>query len=804
MFKNYLSVALRNFKRHFGYSVINIVGLAVGMAVCLLILQYVSYERSYDDFHENGDNIYRLKRVLRTSDGRGIESAYSVRSLGPVLKKDFPEVVDFSRIWISANNPTIYKEARFYEKVLFVDQSFLKMFSFSFIKGDPATALSRPNTVVLSESTAKKYFGSENPVGKVITMLDGGVPDKIVDGIIKDVPENSHIKFNILGSIHDKLEYQAFKHGWKTHLFYTYISLKAGTEPKFLESKIPGIVEQYMGEELRRTNQQENFVLQPLRDIHLYSNIMDEFEVNGNAQTVRFLLIIAFFILVVAWINYINLSTARALDRAKEVGLRKVVGADRKQLVKQFFLESMLLNLMGAVLSIVTVVISIPYYNKLTGNSLSMAIFTEARFWLFFLLIFIIGSFFSGLYPAVVLSSFKPVTVLRGRFSSSASGNMLRKFLVVFQIGISIALIASTLTIYNQVKFMKSRDLGFDKDQVLMIKSPKILQAPGVDYRRNMRNFRTELLRYPQIEAFAFCFHVPGHPDKADDKIWRAKGGPGKSIFTQVTWTQFFYVELLKLRLAAGRGFSMKTIRADLKCAVINEKLSKMLGFESPGQALGDYIVKKGKQYKIIGVVKDYHYYSLRKPIEPRLFLLTPRSLSLIGLRLKTADPREVMVFIKKKWDELLPGNPFIYFFLDEFFDRQYKGEMQFRKTFGLFSLLAVFIACSGLFGLSSYTVLQRTKEVGIRKVFGAEIPDMLQLLSKGFTKLALAALCLSLPLTYWGFSKWLESYTYRIEIGWWFWVIPTLIIIPIILITVSYSVVKVAYTNPVKSLRYE
>jgi len=360
------------------------------------------------------------------------------------------------------------------------------------------------------------------------------------------------------------------------------------------------------------------------------------------------------------------------------------------------------------------------------------------------------------------------------------------------------------LTVSRQIKFMKNQDLGFDKKNVLLLKSPT-MPHPNFDLMRDLTAFKAELLRSPQVENFAFCFHVPGHlSNKADDNIWRVKDGPGNTIYTQVTWVQLRYLPLLKLELKAGRDFSVEKLPGDLHCALINETLMKILGHRTPEKALGDYIVKNEEQYRIIGVVKNYNYYSLKKPIEPRLFLISEKYLPFIGLRLHSANLKEAVAFIKKKWEELIPGNPFDYFFLDELFDRQYKGERQFEKTFGIFSVIAIFIACIGLFGLSSYTVLQRTKEIGIRKVFGAKIRDVLPLLLKSFAKLTLFALCLSLPLTYWGFSKWLEDYAYRIEIGWWFWVIPPIIIIPIILITVSYNVLKVAYTNPVNSLRHE
>jgi putative ABC transport system permease protein len=805
MIKNYFLIALRNIRKHFGYSFINIAGLAIGMAACVLIWQHVNYEWSYDRFHENADNIYRLKRVLHTSNGQTTESAFTVHGLGPILKKDFPGVVDYARMGTRPMTALIYKESRFFERrLVYSDPSFFTLFSIPVIKGDPVS-LEKSNALFLSESMAKKYFGDEDPVGKPIMVLDQYFPFKVVEGVFKDIPGNSHMKIDIIAPMVNVVNNGYFKSGWKRNLFYNYILLRPDADPGALEAKLSGIIEDRMGVDLQKNNQKMEIKLQPLKDIHLYSNILDEFDVNGDARSVYFLLVIAIFILGIAWINYINITTVRALGRAKEVGLRKVVGATRRQLSGQFFWESLVINFLAALLALIIVFLSLKYYNQISGNAFSAAIFGKLDFWLFFFLIFIIGAFLSSLYPAAVLSSFKPVDVLKETSMRFNRGNMMRKLLVVVQVAISVGLIAATLTIYNQLQFMRNHDLGFDKNQVLVLKSPR-LAASGGELLKSLKIFKDEVLKDPRITNATPCFHVPGEQDtKADDSIWRELDGPGKTVFTQVTWVQDDFVGTFKIRLLAGRDFS-KEIESDKEAAIINETALKLLGYKGPSEAIDTYIMKKGnrKRYKIIGVMKNYNHYSLEKEIEARVLLPTSKYLSFLALRLDTTNLQETMTFLREKWQEVLTLNPFDYYFVDEFFDRQYKEEKQFGGIFRVFTLLAIFIACSGLLALSSYVVLQRTKEVGIRKVLGATTRGILLLLTRDFIKLTLLAVCIALPLTYWGVSSWLQDFAYRIGIGWWFWVIPTILIIPIVMATLSVNVFKIASTNPSQSLRYE
>ena len=769
MIKNYFLIALRNIRRHLGYSGITIVGLAISMAICLLILQYIFFERSYDDFHKQGESIYRLKMVVYTGEGRTFKFVTAPRSLGPTLKAEFPEIVEFSRIHTQQEIIVKGGDKKFYEaKIFYTDTSFFRVFSFPLLQGDPNSVLSQPNTVMISELAAKKYFGNENPVGKTIWISDRYGPDYTVEGIFKDIPQNSHMKFDLLASNFNIIRHPYFKHGWKVFQFYTYILVHPGTNSKLLETKIARIIEKYLGEEERKNNNRIECRLQPLKDIHLYSNCIMEFEENGEARSLVILLISALFILIIAWVNHINICTARALSRAKEVGLRKVVGANRGQLLRQFLLESLMLISLSAILAIIIILLLIPLYNQLSQ-----------------------------------MPSFKPAAVLKGNFIKYGSGNMLRKVLVVFQFIISIALIAFTLTAYRQINFMRSRNLGFDKDHVLVVRTPNTNLTPTT--RKKLEIMKAEMLKSSQIVNIAASFHVPGHSMDADATIKREGDDTKKTILTEVSWVRYNFLDTFGITLLAGRDFS-EEIKSDEQAAIINEKLMRLLGYQSQEKAINSCLIEEnGQRLRIIGVVKDYNHHSLREAITPRLLRLSFRELTgFFSFKFNTQHLSDTVNFIKTKWNEVFPQLPFDYFFLDEFFDRQYKTDIRFGGIIGFLTLITIFIAASGLFGLSAFSAGQRIREIGIRKVLGATVPGILALLSRDFLKLVFLALFIALPLAHLYVDKWLLTFAYRTAIGLWFWVVPILIIVPIILVVLSYNVIKAANTNPVNALKFE
>ena len=807
MLANYLKIALRNLLKNKVFSLINILGLAIGMAACLLILQYVTFELSYDDFHTHKDNIYRLKQNRYDKGVLSTEWAAGCAAIGPAMKEAFSEVEEYAK-FRPYGGVVIYKDAsggpiRFKEeKMYFGTASVLPMFSFDLIQGDEATALKEPYKVVISESAAKRYFKDEDPMGKRISVDDRNEYE--IAGVFKDIPENSHLKFDFLFSYETFVQWagEGAHNAWQWDGFYNYISLLPGTDPKALEAKIPALIEERAGEELRNYDASMEFFLQSLTDIHLYSNYMMEAEVNGDGEAVYSLLIIAFFIILIAWVNYINLSTAKSIDRAKEVGVRKVMGSFRSQLIKQFLFESVLLNALAVTLAFAIVLVTYRYFDILTGKELTLSLFSTAAFWWTVLGFFVIGAFFSGIYPAFVLSSFQPVSVLKGKMSTSSRGVFLRKFLVVLQFAASVFLIAGTFTVYRQISFMQNQELGVEIAQTLVIEAPSVVNDSI--YADRVHTFKTELLRSSSVKAVAASTAVPGnkpgwnaggikliHQDDSESKQYRVIG------------VDYDFVDAFQLEVLEGRNFSQEFTN-DESAVLFNESAVELLGFENLKAALEQDIFFWGDTFKIVGVVKDYHQESLKASFDPLIFRCIPASRSYFSLKVETNNLSETIAHAQAVWDDIFPGNPFEYFFLDDHFNRQYQADLRFGKVFGFFAALAIFVACLGLFGLSSFMVTQRTKEIGVRKVLGASIASILTLLSRDFVKLILVACLIAMPLAYWILQNWLNHYAFHINLGWWLFVLPMVAVLFVALFTVSFQSLKAAMANPVDTLRDE
>ncbi|MEQ9438279.1 MAG: ABC transporter permease [Cyclobacteriaceae bacterium] len=807
MLKNHLTIALRNLLKHKVFSLINILGLAIGMAACLLILQYVSYELSYDDFHANKENIYRLKQNRYNKGVLTTEWAAGCAAIGQAMKEAFPEVEEYTRFRSfsgvvinrdAAGGPIRFKE----EKMYMVSASFLPMFSYDLIQGDEATALEKPYTVVLSQSAAKRYFGEEDPIGKRISVNDDN--DFEITGVFEDIPTNSHLQFDFLFSFATFVEWvgEQVETAWQWDGFYNYISLVPGTDPALLEEKIPTLIEEKAGEELREYDADMSFILQPLTDIHLYSDYMMEAEVNGNGDAVYALLIIALFIIVIAWVNYINLATARSVDRAREVGVRKVMGSLRRQLIRQFLTESVLLNALAVVLALVLVLVSYRYFSELTGKDLTLSLFTTASFWGVVVVIFLIGAFLSGLYPAFVLSAFQPVRVLKGKMSASKSGVLLRKVLVVVQFTASVFLIAGTLVVYRQITFMQDQDLGVDIDQTLVVEAPAVVDDSV--YADRVQTFKTGLLRNSSIKSVTASTAVPGNKPG-----WNAGGirlihqDDSESNQYRVIGVDYEYVPTFELDIVAGRNFS-EDYGTDESAVLFNESAVKLLGFDTPEEVLSEEIFFWGDTFHIVGVLKDYHQESLQATIDPLIFRLIPASRSFFSMKVETAGLSGTIANAQEVYQNIFPGNPFAYFFLDDHFNQQYQADQRFGKTFGFFAALAILVACLGLFGLSSFMATQRTKEIGIRKVLGSSVAGIVALLSKDFIQLVIIASLIALPIAYGVMHYWLEGYAFRINIAWWLLVAPIIAVLLIALFTISFQTVRAALADPAKSLRYE
>jgi putative ABC transport system permease protein len=895
MFRSYLTVAFRNLARKRAFSFINIMGLALGMAACLLILHYAIFELSYDAFHEKGQHLYGL--VRNESNGSEPNFPHNGHPAGPLLKEEYGEVQDYARTvhadgvvtylkgadvtprpvtfrlpgyaeadtvklggtfggwqeypmqktasgWVitvalapgeyaykflvdgqdvlDPANPVVDRDGQYTfsglklepvrerafaevsfkdNKLLYADASFLTLFSFPLLKGDARTALQEINTAVVTESAARRFFGNDEPVGKRISL--NGQEHYVITGVLRDIPENSHVRFDFLFSMKNALAQGMYKHNpWNAENFNVYVQLKPGTSPGALEAKLPAFLEKHRGDELRKSNRSFAFALVPLRDLHLETKFGNT--VKGDAKQIYFLLLIAGFILVIAWVNYINLSTARATERAREVGIRKVVGAHRTQLIRQFLLESGLINAIAAVAALLLVLLALPAFSGLVGHPFTPRTLMESpALLLAFGGVFLFGTVLSGLYPAFVLSMFRPVAVLKGEVGHSHRGVGLRQGLVVFQFAASVTLIAGTLVVYAQLAYMRNRELGFKARQTLVVDVPGV---KGRGYEQKWYRLKSRLANLAPVSRVTSSSNVPGtsyswntsgiHRKEAD-----AKSGIDGSLF----WADYDFLPTYGIKLVAGRNFS-KSFATDREAIILNEKAADGLGFRTPEEALGkEIVIDGGSPQHVVGVMQNYHHNSLKSD-HTAAFLIPVEynSWGYYSIMFNGRDVRGTVAAVEREYRQVFPGNPFKYFFLDEYFNDLYKADRQFGQVFGVFAALAIFVACLGLFGLASFMAAQRTKEIGVRKVMGASVVQIVQLLYRDFVKLVLLANLVALPLAAWAMSEWLENYPFRTTLQWWMLAVPGLLVLLVALLTVSFQSVRAALTNPARSLRSE
>lgn len=804
MIKSYFKIAWRNIVRNKAFSAINIVGLALGIAACILILQYVAFELSFDNFHANGDQIYRVRQDRYNEGKLSTEWAAGAFAVGNSFKEAYPEVEDYVKLINRGSMVLDHGERSFkVEKVYISSSSFFSVFSYPLLNGNPKTALTETNTVVLSASVASKLFGNENPVGKIIQINKR--KSAKVTGVFEDMPANTHFKTDIL------ISYATFVSevkpnnpdlAWQWDGCLTYLKLRKGTDIPKLEAKFPALVDKLAGEEHKKYNSAAVYLLQPLKDIHLYSHLMMEAEPNGDGNTVYLLLGIAFFIVVIAWVNYINLSTARAINRAREVGVRKAVGSQRSQLIGQFMMESVLLNGLAVVLALILVALSLPKFNEISGQQLSFALLGSRMFWLPLITLFIVGAFFSGLYPAFVLSGFKPVVVLKGKVSTSTKRILLRKSLVVFQFAASLFLLVGTLTVFQQIRYMRQQSLGINIDQTLVINPPIV--ADDSTFMRQMSAFKDELLRQSGVKSVTASTVVPGQPSQWNAGGIRLKGtdeSAGKQY--RIIGVDYDFLKTYDLKLVSGRNFS-KEFGSDPKAVIFNKMAVKQLGFSNPEQAIGKEINFWGEIFTIVGVTDNFHQQSLKDAYEPLIIRLIPDIRGYFSVKLSTGQANTSVAGIQSEWNRFFPGNPFEYSFLDDRFNDQYKADQRFGQVFGVFTGLAILVACLGLFGLASFTTAQRTKEIGIRKVLGSSVYAIVEMLYREFAILILISFLISAPLAWFATSRWLNGYAFRTDIQWWLFAAPFVLVLVIALLTVSFQSIKAALMNPVKSLKSE
>ncbi len=806
MLINYVKIAIRNFLKRKSFTALNTIGLSIGMAMALLIFQYVKYEKSFDSFHSRSQDIYRLQYNSWNNGQLNFESAVAVPMAAPLLKKNFEEVEAYTRFLptdgVMSYRDPIKGNITFYEKRMhFADTMMFNVFDFELLKGNKKTCLKGVDKIIISESTAEKYFDDQEAIGKIIT--EDGDSHYEVTGIFKDVPENSHIKFDFLIS-YETLNASSNNNSetsWGWYDFYTFVLLRPNTDVGDLQTKFDQSLEATRKEAWEKYGFKQAFYLKPLNSIHLYSNLLYEAMPNeqGDGDTVEALWIIGIFIMIIAWVNYVNLSTALSLNRANEVGVRKVMGAVRKQLLTQFITEAFLINLLATLVAIVVVVVSWSYFSNLSGWNIPIDFIFTISFWGQVLFLFILGVILSGFYPAIILSSLKPATVLKGKINKSAKGGFLRKSLVVFQFTASVFLISGSVIVFQQLDFMKTKDLGVDINQTLVLNGPRIADSLNFD---KISAFKQSLINIPGVKSVSTGTNIPGKENYWTSGITRFSGADNSRHIVTTVAMDYEYIPSFNLEIVAGRNFNVM-FPNDENRIILNEALAKLLQFENAESAVGQRVIYSRDTLEIIGIVKDYHQMSLKTDVIPIAHLLASVP-SYIAVKVETDNYKQLVSAIQTPWVEYFPEDPIDYFFLDEFFNKQYDKDERQGKVFTLFTILAIFIASLGLIGLASYVTVQRTKEIGIRKVLGSSIYGIVMLLSKGFLQPILIANLIAWPLSWLIMDRWLQSFPYHISINPLIYFGAGIIIILISFVAVGSQTLRAAFKPPAKSLKYE
>ncbi|RJP66957.1 MAG: ABC transporter permease [Ignavibacteriales bacterium] len=807
MFKNYLIIALRNIKKNKLYSFINIFGLAIGIACCLLIVLYISDELSFDTFHKNADRIYRVNTDLKFG---GTELHIPVTSdlMGPLLKQDYPEVEEYTRIFSFVGKKLLKKENEYVvaRSFAFVDSTFFKVFTFPAISGNINNALTEPNTVVVTESFAKNYFGTVNAIGSFIETDDNGSTFLKVTAVIKDMPSNSHFNFDFLLSMKD-LQYD-----WGNLVssnFHTYLLLKEGTDYRAFDKKLVEFNNKYTfpyAKKFLQVNSREEFEkagnridnsLIPITKIHLYSKRVQELSPTGSIQYVYIYAAIAIFILLIACVNFMNLTTARSANRAREVGIRKVLGTERKNLISQFLSESTLMACLAVLIALVLVFLTLPAFGKLSGKQLYYSKIFSLQIFPFIILMPLIIGFIAGSYPAFYLSKFNPAFIIKGSSLTGKKGEGLRSALVVFQFATSITLIISTIIIYKQLNYIQSTNLGYQRDQILIVNDTYALH--------NIETFKNELLKVPGVAAGTISEFLPVPSARNFTAFYKDAASVSKSGLTMQRWKiDYDYLETFGMKIVEGRNFS-PDFGSDSSSIILNETAVKRMKYSSPLNAEMYTWEEGGKiaKYKIIGVVKDFHFESFHQDIGA-LCLTLGKSYGNVSFKLSAAAIPEFLSKAKSLWKDLAQTMPFSYRFMDESFNEVYRAEQNTGVTVLIFSVLSIFVACLGLFGLAAFLAEKKTKEIGVRKVLGASVPSLLYMLSKEFMKWIILANLIAWPAAFYFMREWLSDFAYRINFPYWIFLVSALIAILIGLITVGSQVIKSALANPAKSLKYE
>ena len=810
MLKNYFTIAWRNLVKNKAFTAINIAGLAIGIATCLVIMLFVQDELSFDRFNEKADQIVRV--VFRgTMNGEKMKESSVMAPVAPTLRSDYPEVLDATRL-LQYGSPKIvvgdktFKDANF----AYVDSNFFNVFTLPLSKGDAKTALVEPYNVVITQAISEKYFGKADPIGKILNFKDAHQLYKIT-GVIKEVPVNSHFHFDIFGSMASVPD--ARNNSWLSGSYFTYLVLQKNDDPKKLEAKLPQAVEKYMGPQVkqalgvsladfRKKGNDIGLYLQPLTDIHLKSDFSNGLEAGGDIRYVYIFGAIALFMLLIACINFMNLSTAGASKRAKEVGIRKVLGSLKYELIGQFLVESALLTFFSLALALMLVRISLPVFNSLSGKHLQLNFLQNPLMISALLLFWLFVSMLAGSYPAFYLSSFKPVAVLKSKFISKGKSISFRSGLVVFQFIISVGLIVGTTIVYQQLSYIQHIKLGYDKDQLLVLRNSYLL-GDKEDV------FKEQLKHDPRVANVTTSAFLPAGPTNTDLTTSFPDADKNKNSRVRIYQIDENYIPTMGMKILEGRNFSKEfpsDSSQDAPTVIVNETLAKVFGWgeNAVGHTVNLFSDNVGnyKGLKVVGMVEDFHFRSLHEPINPLLMVLQ-KSSGLI-VKVKTKNIAGLIATMKTQWDSYKTEEPLTYAFVDDLYNQTYIAEQKTGTILGIFSGLTIFIACLGLFGLATFTAEQRTKEIGIRKVLGASIPDVIGLLSKEFIIMVGIAIVIATPVAWWAMNVWLQDFAYRINISWWVFVMAGVAAIIIALITVSFQAIRAAVANPVKSLRTE
>lgn len=808
MIRNYLIVAFRNLRKQKFYSAINISGLSIGLTCFLFIALFVSDEFSYDKQSPYAQQIYRMD-FSGSVNGNEFITALMSAPAAQTMKADYPEVVDAFRFRSTGNwfikrkgKELTFKE----ENAIYADPNFFEFWGIGLISGDPVTCLDRPRTLVLDQTTAKKIFGDEDPVGQMV-VLDNR-EDYEVTGVYADLPSNSHFHYNMMLTMHDREEAQRTM--WMSFNFNTYLKLKEGASPQALAAKFPDLIDTKIGPEIKQfmnlsmdqfeaQGDYAGIFLVPLTDIHLHSDKLGDLEANGDIKYVYIFSAIGLFILILACINFMNLATARSANRAKEVGIRKVMGAFRSQLIKQFISEAMLISFISTILAFGLSALLLPYFNDLAGKQLEMSQLFSTGFIGTMAIIMVIVGLLSGSYPAFYLSKFRPAETLKGKLNLGFKSGSIRSVLVVLQFTVSIIMIVGTAIVFNQLSFIQNKKLGFNKNQILMINDAWIL-------RDNVQAFKNEALRDSRVKSATVASFLPVATSNNNNVYYN-----GKNVNTSEThilnnhYIDYDYLKTLDMQIVDGRAFS-KEFPTDSTTAILNETAAKQMNV-----SVGDFISTHGgdqdsmyaENYRIIGIVKDFHYESMRQNINPLVFHIG-HSTGYVALKIDASDTKATISYLNQVWDDLAPGQPFAYNFMDERFDRIYASEQKIGQIFGVFAFLAIFIACLGLFGLASFTAEQKRKEIGIRKVLGASVAHLVNKLSFSFIRLVIVSFLIASPISYFAMKAWLDDFVYRTDISWWVFLVAGIAACAIAWLTMSVQSWKAARANPVSSLRNE